>query len=210
VDYEGRFGIVLPRLDGPTLLQRLQSRATSLEQGGAILADLYRSVHATPPPPDVPSLRDWVAAVSRSPDAMPKHIVGGVLALVERLPPSDALCHGDLHTSNVIMTADGPKIIDWLGAVRAPASHDLVRLHIMLTELVPDGVDPEPPGVLSAAVQAAYARLTGVSPAALAAAMLPGFPILRATALADRTWTRVQRAQLIQRVEATLRLENLI
>jgi hypothetical protein len=51
---DGRFGIVLPRLDGPTLLQRLLARAATPEQAGAVLASLYISVHKTPPPPEVP------------------------------------------------------------------------------------------------------------------------------------------------------------
>lgn len=69
VTLEGRFGIVLPRLDGPTLLQRLLARAMTSEQAGAILANLYISVHKTPPPPDVPSLHDWFDSASRVPAA---------------------------------------------------------------------------------------------------------------------------------------------
>src|ERR1700692_3967834 len=48
VTLEGRFGIVLPRLDGPTLLQLSRSGAISDAQAGAILASLCLSVHNTP------------------------------------------------------------------------------------------------------------------------------------------------------------------
>ena len=57
---EGRFGIVLGRLDGPTLLQLTRSGAMTFEQAGAILATLGLSVHKMPPPPDVLYLRDWM------------------------------------------------------------------------------------------------------------------------------------------------------
>ena len=50
VTLEGRFGIVPSRLDGPTLLQPLRTRAMMPEQAGAILAALAISVHKTPPP----------------------------------------------------------------------------------------------------------------------------------------------------------------
>ena len=53
VTLEGRFGIVLPRLDGPTLLQLSRSGAMTHAQAGAIIASLCLSVHKTPPPPDV-------------------------------------------------------------------------------------------------------------------------------------------------------------
>jgi hypothetical protein len=58
VTLEGRFGIVLSPLDGPTLLQLSRTGAVTFEQAGAILAALCISVHETPPPPDVLLLRD--------------------------------------------------------------------------------------------------------------------------------------------------------
>ena len=83
VTLEGRFGIVLQHLDGPTLQQLWRTGAVTSEQVGAILATLYTSVHKTPPPPDVLSLRDWIDAVSRtSRDILPEHIPTGVLTLI--------------------------------------------------------------------------------------------------------------------------------
>src|ERR1700743_3031646 len=57
VDLDGRFGIALARLDGPTLLQLSRSGALTFEQTGAILATVCMAVHNTRPPPDVPALR---------------------------------------------------------------------------------------------------------------------------------------------------------
>ena len=59
---DGRFGIVLQRLDGPTLLQLSRTGAVTFEQAGAIVAALAMSVHKTPPPPEVLSLRDYMEA----------------------------------------------------------------------------------------------------------------------------------------------------
>ena len=49
VTLEGRFGIVLSRFDGPTLLQLSRTGAMTSGQTGAILAALCLSVHKTPP-----------------------------------------------------------------------------------------------------------------------------------------------------------------
>jgi hypothetical protein len=208
VTLEGRFGIVLSRLDGPTLLQLSRSGAVTFGQAGAILASLYLSVHKTPPPPDVLFLRDLMDGSMRlSGDIVPKHIATGILALIERLRPGDGLCHADLHPGNVIMTADGPRIIDWTGAVRAPAAFDLGCCHIILTELAPDVADdPQRPRAVNAAAQFEYARLAGMSQAALTAAMEPYLPIVRVLALGRAA--SAQRERLIQRVEATLRWED--
>ena len=205
----GRFGIVLRRLDGPTLQQLLQTGAMTLEQAGAILASLYVSVHKTAAA-DVPSLRRWIDFASQaSRDILPQHIATGVLTLIDRLPPEDGLCHADLHPGNVIMTADGPRIIDWACALRASGVFDIARVHVSLSELVPDGADPERPRVINATVQSEYARQSGLPPAALTEAMQPYLPILRAFVLLQRRRaTPAQRKQLIQRLEATLRLEG--
>ena len=121
VTLEGRFGFVLPRLDGPTLLQLSRSGAITYAQAGAIIASLCLSVHNTPAPPDVLLLRDLMdGSLRRSGGAVPEHIATGILALIERLRPGDGLCHTDLHPGNVIMTADGPRLIDWGGASAHP------------------------------------------------------------------------------------------
>lgn len=210
VTANGRFGIVMSRHDGPTLLDGLKSGAITTGEAGAIMAGLYRSVHATPPPPEVLSVRTWFDALSRVPGGIPEHIAPGILALIERLPPGEGLCHGDLHSDNVIMTADGPVIIDWVATIRAPAAWDLGRCQVTFSELIyaPDDVDPERPRALNAAIQAQYARLAGLTPEALTTAMAPWLPILRAFALADRISSSARRERVIRSLEATLRVQG--
>jgi Ser/Thr protein kinase RdoA (MazF antagonist) len=207
VTLEGRFGVVLQRLDGPTLLQISRTGAMTREQTGAILATLAISVHKIAPPPDVLSLRDTMAGSSRlSGGMLPEHIATGILSLIERLALGDELCHGDLHPDNVIMTADGPRLIDWIGAVRAPAAFDLAISHILLTELAPEVAhDPERPRAVNAAAQSEYARLAGMSQAALTAAIEPYLPIVGVRVLLGPAASAALRERLIQRIEAALR-----
>jgi phosphotransferase family enzyme len=202
---EGRFGIVMQRLDGPTLLQLVQTGAMTRGQAGAILAALCVAVHKTSPLPDVPSLRDWVGSWLRgSGGRLPVHIATGVGALSERLSPVDELCHGDLHSGNVIMTAEGPRLIDWSHAVRAPAACDLAQTHMVLADLAAEAADdPARPRAVNAAAQSEYARLAGVSPAALTAAIESYLPIVRSLFLIGGAFPAL-RKRLIERVEAAL------
>ena len=66
-------------------------------------------------------------------------------------------------------------------APRVSGLFDVARVHVSLSELVLDDADPEPPRVINATVQSEYARLAGISPAALTEAMQPYLPILRAS-----------------------------
>ena len=60
VTLDGRFGILLERLDGPTLWHLSRTGAVTFEQAGAIVAALAMSVHKTPPPPEVLSMREYM------------------------------------------------------------------------------------------------------------------------------------------------------
>jgi hypothetical protein len=209
VTLEGRFGIVLSRLDGPTLLQLSRTGAVTFEQAGTILAALAISVHKTPPPPDVLLLRDHMDGSLRLNGGMlPKQFATGILTLIERLPPGDGLCHADLHPGNVIMTAGGPRLVDWTGAIRGPVALDLGFSHIVLSELAPELVDnPARPRAVDAAMQSEYARLAGMPLSTLTAAMEPYLPIVRVFVLLGGHLPAL-RERLIQRVEASLRPEH--
>jgi Ser/Thr protein kinase RdoA (MazF antagonist) len=209
VTLEGRFGVVLPRFDGPTLLELTRSGAVTRGQAGAILADLCVAVHKTPPPPDVLSLSDWVGAwLQSSSGRLPQHIATGILALIERLQPGDELSHGDLHPGNVIMTAEGPRLVDWTSPVRAPAAYDLGFSHLILTEFAPETADdPERPRAVNAALQSEYARAAGLSPAALTAAIESYLPIVRVLFLLGGAFP-AHRERLLQRIEAALKFRD--
>jgi Ser/Thr protein kinase RdoA (MazF antagonist) len=212
VTLEGRFGYVMARLEGPTLRDLLRSGAVTSLEAGTILATLGMTIHRTPPPPEVLFLRDWMDHSMRGAgDRIPEHIAAGVLRLIERLPPGDGLCHCDLHPGNVIMTADGPRLLDWLGLVRAGPALDLAVCHFNLTELAPARADdPERPRRLDAAVQSEYARLAGMSAVELAAAMERYLPVVWVFSLLGPALRAGEREGMMRRVEAVLRAEELI
>jgi hypothetical protein len=212
VTLDGRFGIVLGRLDGPTLLQLTRSGGVTFAEAGAILASLGLSVHRLRPPAEAFYLRRWMdSALRHYGDIVPKHVASGILALIDRLQhPGDGLCHGDISPDNVIMTEDGPRLIDWTFAIRAPAALDHGHTHIGLTELALDITDnPQRPVAVNAAAQSEYARLAGVPEAALRQAMETWLPIatvhffLLMGAPTSERWRR-----LMQRAEAALRTQD--
>ena len=209
VTLDGRFGIVLQRLNGPTLLQLTRTGAVTFEQAGAIVAALAMSIHKTTPPPAVLSMRDYMEDSLRlGRGKLPKHIATDVLALIDRLPPGGGLCHCDLSPGNVIMTDQGPMLVDWVSAMRGPAALELGFLHVILSELAPEIADnPERPRATNTAAQTEYARLAGISRAELTAAMEPYLPIVRTFVVMGDAVPSL-RGRLIQRIEAGLRPQD--
>ena len=147
-------------------------------------------------------MREYMEAELRHDDGkIPKHIATEILALIDRLSPGDGLCHCDLSPGNVIMTAEGPKLVDWSFAMRAPAAVDLGFLKVILSELAPEIADnPERPRATNAAAQSEYARLAGTSLAELTAAIQPYLPILRTFVVLGNV-VPFLRGRLIQRIE---------
>jgi Ser/Thr protein kinase RdoA (MazF antagonist) len=223
VTRDGRLGMVLSRLDGPTLLQQLRAGAVTSVQAGSILAELCMTIHRIPAPPDAISLYAWMDAWLRSASGrLPQHLADGVRASIDRLSASDGpgnslgpgelghggLCHGDLHPANVIMTVDGPRLIDWSGSIRAPAAYDLAISQTLLSEIGPEiADDPERPRALNAAVQSEYARLAGLPLETLTAVTAPYLPFIRTLIVLGESIPAL-RARLLERAVADLHLQD--
>ncbi len=103
VEVSGR-DMVMERIDGTTMLKDFERRPWRMFRHARTLADLHGRLHAIPPPP-------W---------------------LVERLGGGDAIVHLDLHPLNVIVTSDGPVVIDWTNAGRASSHAEVADLWLIL------------------------------------------------------------------------------
>lgn len=95
-------GMVMQRVDGPTMLDRLSAR--DVRRNMRTLAELHAQLHALPVPPGLPT----------------------------PYGDGPALLHGDLHPGNVILAEDGPVVIDWTNACAGPAGADLATAWLLI------------------------------------------------------------------------------
>jgi aminoglycoside phosphotransferase (APT) family kinase protein len=103
--------MVMERVAGPTMLQELGQRPWTVVKHARTLAQLHRRLVRIPP-------LEWM---QRYPPAATEPTV---LALDGQgtTPSSDVLLHLDLHPDNVILSPDGPVVIDWSSAKRGEVS----------------------------------------------------------------------------------------
>ena len=52
--------------------------------------------------------------------------------LLTMLPAGEAVCHGDFHPANVVLTDRGPIILDWFDAAHGDATADFVRSSLLM------------------------------------------------------------------------------
>ena len=65
--------------------------------------------------------------------ALPDDRKAVALDVLQGLPDGDAVCHGDFHPDNVIMSPRGPVVLDWMNAMQGDPLGDVARTSLMLT-----------------------------------------------------------------------------
>jgi aminoglycoside phosphotransferase (APT) family kinase protein len=132
IDHDGRIASVYRRARGPVMWDALVEDPASVPSHAAILADVHRLLAGLVPPPTVPSFADRIRCKVRA--AAP--IVGVSAEDVLANQPTGGrtvLCHGDLHPSNVILTVDGPMVVDWFDAGRGDPIADIARTTLLIS-----------------------------------------------------------------------------
>jgi aminoglycoside phosphotransferase (APT) family kinase protein len=97
--------IVMARVDGTTMVEAAARRPWLLGRFGAQLGDLHTTLHSIEAP-------GWLHAAP----------VG----------TGDRIVHLDLHPLNVLVSSEGPVVIDWTGAARGDPAVDAAVTWILL------------------------------------------------------------------------------
>jgi aminoglycoside phosphotransferase (APT) family kinase protein len=90
--------LVMERIDGADLLDAISKTPAGIRRAAAMLADLHAQLGAIEAP-------EWMAAAPG--------------------PAGDRVVHLDLHPLNVMLTRDGPVVIDWGNARRGVPAVDV-------------------------------------------------------------------------------------
>jgi len=131
MEVEGRLGIVFERIDGPSMLGLLTSKPWKLFRRARTLAELHAGMHSREVP-ELPSQRRGLERDIQRAGALPTPTKEVVLKVLGQLPEGSAVCHGDFHPDNIIMSSRGPIIIDWMAAKQGNPLADVARTCLLL------------------------------------------------------------------------------
>jgi len=131
VEVDGRLGVVFDRIRGVSMLRELIARPWTVRRYAAMLAGLQARIHAASAP-GLPSQRARLEGRIRSAGAHEPALREAVLAELAGLPEGLAVCHGDFHPDNVLISDRGPVVIDWPTATAGRAEGDVARTLLLL------------------------------------------------------------------------------
>lgn len=130
VDFDGRPGIVMERIDGIAMWERIKREPASAAGLIGRLVDLQMEVQGTAVSGLAPLVQRLHTKIGEARQLKPDERAEA-RGLLEALPVGDALCHGDFHPANIILTERGPVILDWFDAASGNAMADFVRSSLL-------------------------------------------------------------------------------
>lgn len=124
---EERFGLVYERLHGPSMLDRVARRPWEIDRAARRFAELHAAMHEANGT-GLPSQKAEVARmIERAGPRLPHDARLAARARLAALPDGVAICHGDMHAGNVLVTPRGEVVIDWETASCGDPAGDVAR-----------------------------------------------------------------------------------
>jgi aminoglycoside phosphotransferase (APT) family kinase protein len=131
-EIDNRVGIVYERIEGLSLLNELATKPWNVVRYGRLLAKLHVQIHTVQAPRNIETQREWATGGIPASEKLSKDMKASVLKLLDILPDGNTLCHGDFHPGNIIITPNGPVIIDWMTVSKGVVSGDVARTATIL------------------------------------------------------------------------------
>ncbi|MBK9714867.1 MAG: phosphotransferase [Kouleothrix sp.] len=130
VAVDGRDGLIYERVDGPSMLANLTAAPWRVGSIARSFAEVHAGIHQRPGGGFVRLHPMLEQAIDHS-DAIPVALKAPILSTLRRLPEGTALCHFDFHPDQVLVTASGCAVIDWMSACQGDQLADVARTAIL-------------------------------------------------------------------------------
>lgn len=134
-ELEGATGIVFEYIDGVSMLQNLAKKPWLLFSYSKQMARLQWHIHQTSLDINhgIPSLKESLEGrISRAP-LLASEEKSLLVSHLRKLKDGSAICHGDFHPDNIIVSKNGLVTVDWITARIGDPIADVARTSLLLT-----------------------------------------------------------------------------
>lgn len=131
-----RQGIIFERCSGITIGEHIRKHPEEQESMAKVIANLQAQIHRcfggglTPTDERMQNKLDFASHINCT-------VKIELKKALSKQPKSNSLCHGDFHPENILLTKDGPMIIDWVEATKGPAVADFARTYLLISTSSP-------------------------------------------------------------------------
>lgn len=131
VETEGRQGIIYERVNGPSLLTLSMTKPWMVIHFARLLAEIHTEIHKNKVN-NLPPQRATLIDVIQHLESLSPELKESVLKLLDELPDDNTLCHFDFHPDQVLISDNGPVVIDWITAQQGHQLSDVARTCVIL------------------------------------------------------------------------------
>jgi len=132
VEVNGRRGLIYERIIGVSMLRDMNARPWLFLKHARSLAELQVQINRLSIT-GLPSYKEQLHHSIRATPHLSEHLQNQALAILDALPDGKNVCHGDFHPGNVIVTKNGPIVIDWMTARAGTPWADVARTSLLLS-----------------------------------------------------------------------------
>jgi aminoglycoside phosphotransferase (APT) family kinase protein len=166
-----RWGVLMSRVDGPTLAEVMKQQAGALHAQLTRMARLQFQVHSHAAT-QFAHLKMRLATSIQQASMLSEQRRRTLLTGLTAMPEDDRLCHGDFHPYNIMGPLGCEVLIDWPNATQGDPIADVCRTYVLLRSVSPE---------LASAYVDAYSQVSGESRDAI----LNWLPFVAAARLAE-------------------------
>lgn len=123
IPFEKRWGIIYDKTLGETMLDCL-IRTGDIEKCAFYMADLHKQILSNKTD-KVPYYKDFLK--NHIPGTLKPDKQNELLQRIEGLEDGCALCHGDFHPGNILISGGNTYVIDYMNICNGPCLYDIAR-----------------------------------------------------------------------------------
>lgn len=135
IEVDGCHGIIFERIEGPTLRQKLINKPRRLIPLARQLAEVHVEMHACSAPATFRVQRAQIEQKITHTPLLSDEAKKTLLSDLAQLPTGNAICHGNFHPGNLLLSYNGPVVVNWLDATQGNPYLDIAHTTLRLQPL---------------------------------------------------------------------------